>query len=65
MVLSLDQLPRMLLAFLGQQRTRRKTVSRLNLSTLSERDIADLNLPHEVKGRLLGMREAQRIRRGF
>jgi hypothetical protein len=64
MVLSLDRLPQMLFALLGQQRTGRKNIPKLNLSFLSERDIADLNLPSEVRGRLLGQREAQRIRRG-
>lgn len=65
MVLSLDRLPQMLFALLGQRRNGSKTIPRLNLSAMSERDIADLNLPSGVRGRLLGQREAQRIRRGI
>ena len=64
MTLSLDRLTQMLLARLGYCGTGRKNYSKLNLSALSERDLADLNLPYEVKGRFLGQREAQWIRWG-
>ena len=65
MTLSLDRLTQMLLAHLGSRGTGRKNHSKLNLSALSERDLADLNLPYEVKGRVLGQRDAQWIRRGY
>ena len=64
MTLSLDRLTQMLLARLGYCGIGRKNYPKLDLSALSERDLADLNLPHEVKGRFLGQREVQWIRRG-
>ena len=63
MTLSLDRLTQTLLALMGHG-AGRKNYSKLNLSALSERDLADLNLPPEMKGRLLGVRDVQRIRRG-
>jgi hypothetical protein len=64
MTFSLDRLTTMFVALLGHRRPERKTISRLNLAALSERELADLNLPPEVRGRLLGSRETLRIRRG-
>jgi hypothetical protein len=62
MTFSLDRLTQMLLIRLGYRGTGRKNHPKLNLSALSERDLADLNLSHEVKSRFLGRREAQWIR---
>ena len=65
MTLSLNRLTQMLLARLDYRGTGRKNYPKLNLNALSERDLTDLNLPHEVKSRFLGQREAQWIRWGY
>lgn len=62
MTLSLDRLALMLLGLFGHRGTKRNTAAKLNLAALSERELADLNLPLEMRSRFLGTREAQRIR---
>jgi hypothetical protein len=63
MTLSLDRMARLLLGILTAGRVGRKRVPRLDLMALSERDMADLNLPAEVRNRFLGQRSAQQFRR--
>ena len=65
MTLSLGRLTQLMLALLGDRGPKTRTFTKLNLNALSERDLADLNLPFEVEGRLRGRREAQKIRRGY
>ena len=60
MTLSFDRLTPVLLHFLGQFAVGRRH-ARLDLKALSARDIADLNLPPELKGRLLARRDAGRV----
>jgi hypothetical protein len=59
MTFSRDRLTLMFLGFFGQRRIKRNIAAKLNLATLSERELADLNLPPEVRGRLLGVRHSQ------
>jgi hypothetical protein len=40
----------------------RRRVLRLDLRTLSERDLADLNLPAEVRSRVSGQRQCRILR---
>lgn len=51
MTFSLDRLAHYLLGLVAN-RAHQKTFPRLDLKTLSERDLADLNLPLDVKNRL-------------
>jgi hypothetical protein len=64
MTLTFDWLAGELLSLLGLFKGGKKH-SRLDFMTMSERDIADLNLPPEMKGRLLARRGVDKIRRGF
>ncbi|MGB9141970.1 MAG: hypothetical protein WCB71_07210 [Aestuariivirga sp.] len=63
MTLSLDRMARLLLGILTAGGVGRKRVPRLDLRALSERELADLNLPAEVRSRFLGQRSAQQFRR--
>jgi hypothetical protein len=60
MTLSIDLLTPVLRHFLGQLALGRRH-ARLDLNALSARDIADLNLPPELKGQLLARRDAGRV----
>jgi hypothetical protein len=60
MTLSFARLTPMLRHFLGQLAVGRQH-ARLDLKAMSARDIADLNLPPELKGRLLARRDAGRV----
>ena len=64
MTLSFDRLASGLWSLLGLFKGG-KEHSRLDFMAMSERDIADLNLPPEMKGRLLARRDVDKIRRGF
>jgi hypothetical protein len=64
MTLSFDRLTGGFWSLLGLFKGGKKP-SRLDLTAMSERDIADLNLPPEMQGRLLARRDVDRIRRGF
>ena len=63
MTLSMERMARLLLGILAAGGVGRKRVPRLDLMALSDRDLADLNLPAEVRNRFLGQRSAQRFRR--
>ena len=64
MTLSFDRLTPILLQFLSYLKGRRR-FSKLDINALSDRDIADLNLPPEVKGHFMAKRDADRIRAGI
>ena len=63
MTLSLERIARLLLGVLSLEEARRKRVPRLNLTALSSRDLADLNLPADIKSRVVGQRDALELRR--
>jgi hypothetical protein len=63
MTLSLERMTRLLLGILAAGGGNRRRVPRLDLMALSDRDLADLNLPAEVTSRLLGQRDSRASRR--
>ena len=63
MTLSLERMARLLLGILTAGGADCKRVPRLDPMALSDRDLADLNLPAEVRSRFLGQREVQNLRR--
>ena len=63
MTFSLDRMARILLGVLTPGGSNRNRIPRLDLMTLNDRDLADLNLPADVKGRFRGKREALEFRR--
>ncbi len=63
MTLSLEDVARLLLGILTAGGARRRRVPRLDLMALSERDLADLNLPVEIRNRLMGQRDSPALRR--
>jgi hypothetical protein len=64
MTLSFGRLASAAAHFLGQFASVAR-YPRLDLRSLSERDIRDLNLPIELKGRLSAARDIECIRRRF
>ena len=58
MTLSLERMARHLLGILTVSGAGRCRVPRLDLMALNDRDLADLNLPADVRNRLLGQRSA-------
>lgn len=56
MTLSLERMARLLLGVLTGNGAGRTRIPRLDLMALSERDLADLNLPAEVRSRVLDLR---------
>ena len=56
MTLSLERMARLLLGVLTGNGAGRARVPRLDLMALSERDLADLNLPADVRSRVLDLR---------
>lgn len=65
MTLSLERMARHLLGILTVSGAGRCRVPRLDLMALSDRDLADLNLPADVRSRLMGQYEIARSgRRG-
>lgn len=56
MTLSLERMARLLLGVLMGNGAGRTRIPRLDLMALSERDLADLNLPAEVRSRVLDLR---------
>ena len=58
MTLSLGRMARHLLGILTVSGAGRCRVPRLDLIALNDRDLADLNLPADVRNRLLGQRSA-------
>ena len=63
MTLSLERMVRLLLGILTTRGADRKRIPRLDLMALNDRDLADLNLPSDVRGRFLGQRDALELRR--
>lgn len=56
MTLSLERMARLLLGVLTGNGAGRTRIPRLDLMALSERDLADLNLPADVRSRVLDLR---------
>jgi hypothetical protein len=56
MTLSLERMARLFLGVLTGYGAGRTRIPRLDLMALSERDLADLNLPPEVRSRVLDLR---------
>ena len=56
MTLSLERMARMLLGVLTVNGGRRARIPRLDLMGLNDRNLADLNLPADVRNRLMGKR---------
>jgi hypothetical protein len=63
MTLSLERMARLLLGILTTRGVNRTCIPRLDLMTLNARDLADLNLPADVRSRFIGQREALDLRR--
>ena len=63
MTLSLERMVRLLLGILTTRSVHRQCVPRLDLMVLNDRDLADLNLPADVRSRFRGQREATELRR--
>jgi hypothetical protein len=57
MTLSLERMARLLLGILTVNGGGRTRIPRLDLMALSERDLADLNLPADVRNRVLKTRQ--------
>jgi hypothetical protein len=64
MTLSLERMVRLLFGTLTVNGTGRRCIPRLDLRALNDRDLADLNLPADVRNRLAGQRSALGSRRG-
>ena len=54
MTLSLDRMARLLLGILTVNGAARRRIPRLDLMALSDHDLADLNLPVDVRIRFMG-----------
>ncbi len=63
MTLSLERMARHLLGILTVSGAGRR-IPRLDLMALNERDLADLNLPADVRNRFMGRRSIVETRRG-
>ena len=61
MTLSLERMARLLVGILIAGGADRKCITRLDLMALNDRDLADLNLPSDVRSRFLGRREAREL----
>lgn len=57
MTLSLERMARLLLGILTVNGAGRTRIPRLDLMALSERDLADLNLPADVRSKILKTRQ--------
>ena len=64
MTLSLERMTRHLLGILTVNGSGRCRIPRLDLRTLNDRDLADLNLPADVRNRFMGQRSILETRRG-
>jgi hypothetical protein len=62
MTLSLERMARLFLGILTVNGGRRARIPRLDLMGLNDRDLADLNLPADVRNRLMGQRGAPELR---
>lgn len=63
MTLSLERMARLLLGILTVNGPGRTRIPRLDLMALNDRDLADLNLPADVRNRFMGKRPARDSRR--
>ena len=63
MTYSLERMTRLLSGILTTQSAYRKRLPRLDLMALSDRDLADLNLPADVRNRFTGQHENLRLGR--
>jgi hypothetical protein len=63
MTLSLERMARLLLGILTVNGAGRTRVPRLDLMALNDRELADLNLPDDVRNRFMGQRPARDSRR--
>ena len=59
MTFSLQDMARLLVRNLTISGANRQRIPRLDLMALSDRDLADLNLPAEVRSRLLSQRDTR------
>jgi hypothetical protein len=63
MTLSLERIAQLLLGILTAPGADRKRIPKLDLMALNDRDLRDLNLPADVRGRFMGQREVLELRR--
>jgi hypothetical protein len=63
MTLSLERMARHLLGILTVNGATRCRIPRLDLMALNDRDLADLNLPADVRNRFMGHRSTLESRR--
>ncbi len=63
MTLSLERMARLLLGVLTGNGACRSRIPRLDLMALSDRDLADLNLPAEVRNQFMSRRDSRASRR--
>ena len=64
MTLSLERMARLFQGILTVNGAARRRIPRLDLMALSDRDLADLNLPADVRHRFMGERSISDTRRG-
>ena len=63
MTLSLERMARHLLGILTVSSAGRTRIPRLDLMSLNDRDLADLNLPADVRNRFMGQHKISRTGR--
>jgi hypothetical protein len=64
MTLSLERMARHLIGILTINGAGRTRIPRLDLMSLNDRDLADLNLPADVRSRFAGQRSIMDTKRG-
>lgn len=64
MTLSLERMARLLLGILTVNGSGRARIPRLDVMMLNDRDLADLNLPADVRNRFAGQHSILKTRRG-
>ena len=64
MTLSLERMARLFQGILTVNGAARRRIPRLDLMSLNDRDLADLNLPADVRNRFMGQRSVLETRRG-
>lgn len=63
MTLSLERMARHLFGIWAVNGAGRARIPRLDLMALNDRDLADLNLPADIRNRFMGQRPARESRR--
>lgn len=63
MTLSMERMARLLLGILTMNSAGRTGIPRLDLMSLNDRDLADLNLPTDVRNRFMGRGSTRDSRR--